>query len=87
MRLIFSEPAAKTIAKLPPALARRIVQKMQWFAVQEDPLSFAKALKDFAFGSHRFRIGDYRVLVDVKQGRISILFVLAVKHRKDAYRL
>ncbi len=87
MKLVFAEPAVKSLTKLPPKLARRIVEKMQWFVAQEDPLSFAKPLKNSDFGSHRFRVGDYRILVDVKNDRISILFVLAVKHRKDAYQL
>ena len=87
MKLIFTEAAAKTLVKLPPAIARRIVRKMQWFAAQEDPLSFAKPLKNANFGSHRFRVGEYRVLVDIQHKSISILFVLAVRHRKDAYGL
>lgn len=85
MKLTFTEPAAKAIARLPSQTAKRIVKKMQWFAVQEDPLSFAKPLADKRLGDYRFRIGAYRVLVDVKKDRISVLVVLAVRHRKDAY--
>lgn len=87
MKLIFTEPAAKAISRLPENIARRIVKKMEWFAAQKDPLSFAETLKDKQWGQYRFRIGDYRVFVDVKKDTISILIVLAVRNRKDAYRL
>ena len=87
MKLVFAESAAKTIAKLPTPIARRIVQKMEWFALQDDPLSFAKPLTNSKVGNYRFRIGAYRVLVDIHHGRISVLIVLAVRHRKEAYRL
>jgi len=87
MKLIFTEPAAKAIKKLPPTVARRIITKMQWFAAQTNPITFAKPLKDRRFGSHRFRIGAYRVLVDIEKREISVLVVLAVKHRRDAYNV
>jgi mRNA interferase RelE/StbE len=60
---------------------------MQWFAAQENPLSFAKKLTDPLLGDYRFRVGDYRVLVDIKDGKIRILVVLTVQHRKDVYRI
>ena len=87
MKLVFAEPAAKMIAKLPSATARRIVKKMHWFAAHNDPLSFAKPIEDNRFGEYRFRVGDYRVFVEVKRKTIAVFVVLAVRHRKDAYRL
>lgn len=87
MRLILTQAAIDHLARLPVNIHRRILDKMEWFTGQDDPLSFAKPLKDKTLGSHRFRVGDYRVLVQVERGVVSILFVLAIRHRKDAYRL
>lgn len=87
MKLAFSAKAVKDIEALSPAIGRRIVKKMKWFVAQNDPMSFAKMLTNSALGTHRFRVGDYRVLVEVKNGSISILMVLTVKQRKDAYQL
>lgn len=87
MQLSITEPAAKAIASLPPIMGRRIVKKMMWFAAQENPLSFAKPLKGKRLGRYRFRVGDYRVFTDVKKNHITVLVVLAVQHRKEAYRL
>ncbi len=86
MKLRFSSDALEDLSRLPKSVARRIIDKMEWFAIQEDPLVFAKPLKDSAQGDYRFRIGDYRVIVDIEKGIISILVVLAVRDRKDAYR-
>ena len=87
MKVTFSLRALKDLERLPKSTGKRIIDKMEWFVAQEHPLSFGKPLTDSDFGSHRFRIGDYRVFVDVQRDRISILFVLAVRHRKEAYKL
>ena len=87
MKLFFTESASRDIQGLSGAIGKRIVRKMQWFAAQDHPLSFAKPLKGKDWGAYRFRVGDYRVLVDVRRGKISVLLVLAVRHRRDAYRL
>jgi mRNA-degrading endonuclease RelE of RelBE toxin-antitoxin system len=43
---------------------------------------FARPLSNLKFGHYRFRIRDYRAIFDVVDDTI---FVLAIKHRKDAY--
>lgn len=85
MKLFFTDPATKDLAGLSPDVARRIAHKMQWFADREDPLVFAKPLKDRRLGTHRFRVGPYRIFVEIRKDRISVLFVLAVRHRREAY--
>ncbi len=87
MKLEWASPALRELSSLQNAVQKRIVDKMEWFIVQKDPLSFAKPMKGKRFGSHRFRIGDYRILVEVHHGIVQVLLVLAVRHRKDAYRL
>jgi mRNA interferase RelE/StbE len=87
MKLEFTLAALEDLSRLPKQGARRIVDKMEWFAAQDNPLAFAKPLKDPGFGSHRFRVGAYRILVDVRRGKISVLVVLAVRHRREAYQL
>lgn len=86
MKLEFTFSALRDLGRLPKAIARRIMDKMEWFAQQDDPLSFAKPLKNSNVGSYRFRIGAYRILVDIHKNHISVLIVLAVRHRKDVYR-
>ncbi len=87
MKLEFTILALRDLSHLPKKIAARIMTKMEWYAAQQDPLSFGKPLKDVRLGNYRFRVGDYRVIVDVQHSHISVLLVLAVRHRKDAYRL
>ncbi|MFH0769979.1 MAG: type II toxin-antitoxin system RelE/ParE family toxin [Candidatus Peregrinibacteria bacterium] len=87
MSIIFARTALRDLQSFPRNVQRRIVDKMEWFALQENPLAFAKPLTDFRLGTHRFRIGVYRVFVEVKRDRISVLFVLAIRHRENAYKV
>lgn len=65
---------------------KRIANKLRFYLSGDKPLIHAKKLKDKRFGTYRFRIGDYRAIFDVdKKGNITILFILRIKHRKDAY--
>lgn len=67
-------------------ISKRILKKMDFFLKQEDPIKFAKKLKDFSLGEYRFRIGDYRVLFDVDDnGSVQILMILSIKHRREVY--
>lgn len=74
--MILTTAAMDDLARLPVNIRRRIIDKMEWFTSQEDPLSFAKSLHDKTLGSHRFRVGDYRILVDVQKGIVSIISIL-----------
>lgn len=66
-----------------PQIRERILKKLQFYSLQENPLTFAEKLKDQRFGEYRFRIGDYRILFDVKK---NILLILKVGHRKEIYK-
>jgi len=63
----------------------KIVKKLKFYLLSDNPLNYAKKLKDSRLGTYRFRIGDYRAIFDIdKQGNINILLILRIKHRKDA---
>jgi len=79
----FKNKAVKEIGKLPSKTRKRILEKLKFYSFQENPLRFADKLKDRRFGEYRFRIGDYRILFDVKDKNI---IILKVGHRKDIYK-
>ena len=85
MKIHYTKQARRHLRKLSPEVRERIITKMRWFRLQDDPLSFAQHLTDHKEGEYRFRIGDYRVLCDVQKGAIRILVVLAVRKRDNAY--
>ncbi|PCI25118.1 hypothetical protein COB57_02790 [Candidatus Peregrinibacteria bacterium] len=83
----YTKKSISELKKLPKETAKRILDKIQFFTEQLEPLSFAKSLKNPVYGMYRFRIGDYRVIFDMnEEGELIILYVLSVKHRKDVYK-
>mgnify|MGYP001558776784 CR=1 FL=1 len=80
-RLFYTKRAVNDIAKLDLVVKKRIGKKLLLYA--QNPLKYATKLTDYTIGTYRFRIGDYRVIFDLK-GRDII--VLRLGHRKDIYR-
>ena len=81
MQIAYGQGALDQLHALPRNVQSRIIQKLLFFAAQPEPLTFAKHLS--GYNAYRFRIGDYRVIVDVKT---DTLFVLFVVKREGAYR-
>jgi len=53
-------------------------------ATNEDPKRFGKALRRDLSGLWRYRIGDYRVIVDIQDHELIVL-VLRIGNRKNIY--
>ena len=82
----YTNNTARDLRQMDQQVSKRILKKMDFFSKQEDPMKFAKKLKDFSLGEYRFRIGDYRVLFDLDdQKKLKILMILSIKHRREAY--
>ena len=73
MRAVYAHKAADQLVALPNVVQKRIALKMRFFAEQPDPLVFAERLTDHAEGDYRFRVGDYRIIFDVADGKIAVL--------------
>ena len=88
-KIKYNKWARFDLKRLDENTARRIIRKIEFYAEQEKPLSFAKQLKGFTPNRYRFRIGDYRVIfmIDNENLEIKILVILRIKHRKDIYHL
>jgi len=80
-RLIYTQRAAKDIEKLSLGTRKRIGQSL--LRHQEEPLKHAVKLTDARLGTYRFRIGDYRVIFDLRDNDI---IVLRVGHRNEIYK-
>jgi mRNA interferase RelE/StbE len=53
-------------------------------ATKEDPRRFGKPLKAALTGLWRYRVRDYRILCQIKDGVLLVL-VVSVGHRKNVY--
>jgi len=75
----------KELKKLGHQAQRDIVAYLdEWVAGDADPRRFGKGLKADLAGLWRYRVGNYRILCQIKDQKLLVL-VVAVGHRKDVY--
>jgi len=79
--IILSEKAVKDFKKLDTSTGLQIAWKLKEYST--NPFLYAWKLSDSKIGTFRFRIGDYRAIVDIEENKI---IVLKVGHRKDIYK-
>jgi mRNA interferase RelE/StbE len=72
--------ALKDLQSLPKAAQRRLLGKIE--ALRNDLAGDVKRLTNFT-PEYRLRVGNYRVLFEVEEGKVVVYRVL---HRKDAYQ-
>lgn len=80
--LFFTPHGQNDLEKLPRDLQKRILKKIEFFALQENPILFAKPLGNLPPTTHRFRVGDYRVAFYVLEKTI---YIEKVRHRREVY--
>jgi mRNA interferase RelE/StbE len=81
----FDERALKELRKLGKQAQRDIVAYLdERVTGKGDPRRFGKGLKADLAGLWRYRVGDYRILCQIKDGELLVL-VVAVGHRRDVY--
>ncbi|WP_103727314.1 type II toxin-antitoxin system RelE/ParE family toxin [Novosphingobium sp. HII-3] len=85
-RIELTTSAEKSLSKLDRTAARRITTFLrERIASGADPRSSGKALAGQLAGLWRYRVGDYRLICQIEDGKLVIL-VLTVGHRSDIYR-
>lgn len=83
MNVVLSKSCFHDLEKLDRMLQKRILDKIEFYLSQKNPLSHAEKMKDSIYGQWRFRIGDYRVLFDVEGEKA---FILKIGHRREVYK-
>lgn len=78
----FSANVRKDFRKILQADAEKILRKVQDLAVTPCPPGSKKLKGEELF---RIRIGAYRVVYEIEDERL-VVFIVRVKHRKEAYR-
>lgn len=79
--VIIHPKAAKALEKLPRDIADRIIEKIE--IVKHDPRAYTEKL--VGSDDYKIRVGDYRIFVEISCNP-DILAVLAIRHRKEAYK-
>ena len=84
-KLLFSKRALKELKKMDKAVSALI---LAWLRKNVDgtskPRAFGKALKGDKKDMWRYRVGEYRVLAEIKDSELIVL-ALEVGHRRDIY--
>ncbi|MBO6303889.1 MAG: type II toxin-antitoxin system RelE/ParE family toxin [Selenomonadaceae bacterium] len=85
-RVVFSKQVVKKLKKFDKPIKDMI---LTWLSAYvdgtENPRFYGKALSGDLKGSWRYRIGDYRVIASIDDGKVLIL-VVDVDHRSKIYK-
>jgi mRNA interferase RelE/StbE len=85
-RTEYTDVAARELLKLDKPVRERILTFLRERAEKlEDPKEIAEPLVGELRGLWRFRVGDYRIICDIRRDVLLIL-VLQIGHRKEVYR-
>ena len=85
-RIEFDPAAAKELAKLDKPIARRIVAFLaERVSPLANPRSIGEALRGDELGRYwKYRVGDYRIVADLFDGRL-VIVIVRIGHRGDVY--
>ncbi|MGA2607627.1 MAG: type II toxin-antitoxin system RelE/ParE family toxin [Terriglobia bacterium] len=85
-RIEFTHTAEKQIVRLDRQAQAGILSYLrQRVQPSENPRQFGKALYGDKPGLWRYRLGKHRIICDIQDETLTVL-VLALAHRKEAYR-
>lgn len=85
-RIEITRTATKQIIKLDRQAQKSILSFMrERLSHADNPRQWGRALQGEKRGLWRYRVGDYRLICDIQDEKITIL-VLELGHRKDVYR-
>lgn len=81
----YSDRALRSLRKMDKQNARRIVDFMDLrIAVAADPRQSGKPLKGELGEFWRYRVGDYRILCEIRDDELVIL-AATIGHRREVY--
>ena len=79
--IVYSPGALKTLEKLDKNIQERIINALERLRIRPESYDIKKLV---GMPGYRFRVGDYRVIIDIDKNRLLIL-VLKIGHRKNIY--
>ena len=80
MKVEISKSALKDLQKIDKKYQKIILDKIKLLKDYPDTPNIKKLTNHYP--PYRFRVGNYRVLFDIKD---DVIQILSVKHRKEAY--
>lgn len=83
--LEFDAQARKMLRKLPNHIGDRIISALVQIIERGDPRDRGGAMTGDYNGYWRYRIGDYRAIARIEEGRMTVT-VITIGHRREVYR-
>ena len=80
-QIIFTPQARKQLLKLENDIQRRIINALKRIVIRPEAY-LTKLVDDPSF---KFRVGDYRLFIDIIEDKL-VLLVVKVGHRKSIYK-
>ena len=81
----FGEKAFEDFSKLDGSVKKQIQKYIDKLSTREDPRTLGEQLQENLSAYWKFRVGDYRLVAEIKDD-ILIILMLAVGHRRDIYK-
>ena len=76
--------AEKELSRIDKPAAKRLIRYLRE-RVSVEPRSLGKSLRGDLSGLWRYRVGDYRLICELYDEKVSVL-VIRIGHLKDVYR-
>lgn len=84
-KIRLNQTSAKALKQLDKPAKQRIESFIDELEALDNPRQTGKALTGGLKGLWRYRVGDYRLIAQIKDNELVILFI-DIGHRKDIYR-
>ncbi len=85
-KISFSRKAEKQFARLPPDARLQVAAYLDSrVAAQPDPRRIGKALAGELMGFWRYRVGEYRLICELRDHELLVL-VVELGHRREIYK-
>lgn len=79
--IIYSKKAEKQLEKLEKYIQEKIIKSLERIRIR--PEAYVEKL--VGDSGYKFRVGDYRVILDVNKGDLIVL-VIKIGHRRNIYK-
>ena len=79
--VVWSKKSVRQLKKMDPKIAKRIFNGVE--GIKGNPFLAVDRLSNSTF--YKFRVGGYRVILDLRQARM-IIFVVETDNRKSIYK-
>ncbi|MDR1453040.1 MAG: type II toxin-antitoxin system RelE/ParE family toxin [Candidatus Margulisbacteria bacterium] len=83
--IVWTEKAVNEYTKLDKSVKNQIGKYLDKLKISDNPHSMGRPLSANLAGLWRYRVGDYRIVVEIKNFELIILIV-SIKHRSIVYR-